>query len=205
MRGISSKDGYTSDSRDGASKYNLWVNSKGVYYAGDCREFNTIDFSNFLLGNMINGDGPENIVFPTNGRVSTYLKNSGIANDAIEAFYKKNASYNGEYLIGFTSEMSGNTHSLGSVLENGLWHPETFLGSATVTVSKTNAEEIMVEIFNVTSITSGDLWKHMPWNHYTKSVVRNNDGKTEKNKYGNISQTFSFTVPIDRNRVGKKK
>ncbi len=52
--GVSDKPGYTSDSKGGADKGNLWVNNTGVFKADDYQNFDTRDFSNFLLGNMIN-------------------------------------------------------------------------------------------------------------------------------------------------------
>ena len=67
---------------------NHWVNNNGVFYAEEYN-FETKDFSNFLLGMMINGVGPENIIFPTNGKVSRSLKSSGIVyNDEILVCFK---------------------------------------------------------------------------------------------------------------------
>ena len=94
-----------------------------------------------------------------------------------------------------TREVSGNKYAPSTILGNGIFHPETFVGSATVSVNKTNRNELSVQIFNVTSLTSGDYEKHLPWNNWPMSVVRTNSG-TLPNRYGNISQTYSFTVPV---------
>ena len=56
------------------------------------------------------------------------------------------------------------------------------------------ATDIKVSVFNVTSIASGDLWKDLPWNNNSTSAVRYKDNPTP---YGNISQTFNFTIPIN--------
>jgi hypothetical protein len=71
---------------------------------------------------------------------------------------------------------------------------ENFIGSANVTINKTSANEIIVRIYNVTSITSGDISKHMPGGTWMPSVVAdpNNSGAQP---YSNILQIYqlSFT------------
>jgi hypothetical protein len=82
---------------------------------------------------------------------------------------------------------------------------ETFIGSAQVTISQISDKEVMVKIFNITSLTSGDLAKHLPWNNYPTSVVRDPSkaGYAAANNYGNVSQVYSFTLPIDFQRLKK--
>lgn len=201
--GVSDKPGYTSDSKGGADKGNLWVNNTGVFKADDYQNFDTRDFSNFLLGNMINGTGPENIEFPLNGTVSNYMKGAGIVNDAMSSWYALNKGRS--TLVGGEAEFSGNSHMLGAAINKGIFHPESFVGSATVMITPISSTEVMVQIFNVTSITSGDPYKALPWNSVPISVVRD-PSKTSSsgaNKYGNISQLYQFTMPIDASQLKK--
>jgi len=193
--GISDKTGYTSDSKGGADKGNLWVNNTGVFKADDYQNFDTRDFSNYLLGNMINGTGPENIEFPLNGTVSNYMKGAGIVNDAMGSWYSLNKGRSS--LVGGEAEFSGNKHMPGAAIFKGIFHPESFVGSATVIITPINSKEVMVQIFNVKSLTSSDLFK-MPWNTPT-SVVRypSKPSSSGANNYGNNSQLYQFTMPID--------
>lgn len=73
---------------------------------------------------------------------------------------------------------------------------EHFIGSAAVKISTVDANTIQVQIFNVTSLTSGDLNKDAPiFKWFTtplKSTVRN-PGYLQ-NDHSNISQYFSFTM-----------
>ena len=71
-----------------------------------------------------------------------------------------------------TSEYSGNIHAIPSIAKHGFFGVETFIGSAQVTISQISDKEVMVKVFNITSLTSGDLAKHLPWNNYPTSVVR---------------------------------
>lgn len=203
---LTNKDEFASDTKfENADKYNIWVNNSGVFYADDYKNYNTKDFANFLLGSLINGVGPENIVFPVNGSISSLLKNSGIVNDAMDSWYALNKMSPG-LLFSSTSEFKGDVHSLPSLLSNGLTHPETFIGSASITIRSISSEEVMISVFNITSLTSGDLGKHFPWNSYPNSVVRDPSlpEGSPKNRYGNISQLYQFTLPIDFSRLTKK-
>jgi RHS repeat-associated protein len=201
LRGLFNKQGYASDSKD-ANVYNLWVNNTGVFFAKDYKEhFDLRDFTNFLLGTMIHGVGPENIVFPTNGVVSNFLKEAGIVDDAMDAWYSLNQGKTD--LVTNSSQFSGNSHAPNAVISGGIFHPETFIGSASVTIKPISDKEVMVVIFNVTSLTSGDIDKHMLLNEYPISVVRDTDPQNggTANRYGNISQIYSFTLPIDQKRL----
>jgi len=195
--GISDKPGYTSDSEGGADKGNLWVNNTGVFKANDYQNFDEKEFTNFLLGNMINGTGPENIEFPLNGKVSNFMKESGIAIEAMSSWYILNRGRS--TLVGGEAEISGNFYNPFSFVFNGMFHPQTMVGSATVIITPTNNKEVLVQVFNVTSLTSGDFSKHLPWNNYPMSVVRDpsKSRSSGANKYGNISQLYQFTMPIN--------
>jgi hypothetical protein len=202
VSGVENKPGYTSDSQD-ASKYNLWVNNKGVFFANDYPNWDSRDLTNFLMGCFVTGTGPENIVFPTNGSVSNLFKDAFVVRDAIAAWYATNTGRNN--LVGITTEMDGNKGNLWSVIENGFINPESMIGSATVKISPVNDKQIMVTVINVTSLTSGDLRKHLPWNDYSTSVVRDPSKASSRgaNAYGNVSQTYSFTLPINSTLLKK--
>ncbi len=76
------------------------------------------------------------------------------------------------------------------------------VGSANIEVTARNSSTLLVKIFNITSVTSGDLDKHFPGNDYPISSVRDQSSATAT-QFGNISQTFSFTIPIDFNRLNQ--
>ncbi len=90
-------------------------------------------------------------------------------------------------------------------LLKGIFKPESFIGSASVTIRPLNDKEILVQIFNVTSISSGDLAKKLPGNSTANSVVRDSLNDTEEkhksNRYGNISQLYQFTLPLDNSKL----
>jgi hypothetical protein len=198
----SNKPGYASDSKGGADKGNLWVNNKGVLKADDYRDFDTRGFANFLLGSMIKGVGAENIEFPVNGTVSNFMKDAGITKDAMNAWYDLNKGKT--TLSENKAEFSGNSHMLGAFVNKGMFNPESFIGSATVTIKPINDKEVLVQIFNVTSITSGDPYKIFPWNSVPISVVRDPaKAGTGANRYGNISQLYQFTLPIETDKLKK--
>ena len=197
---LTNKDGFTSDSKN-AEQYNLWVNNEGAFYAQDYTNYENKDLCNFLLGCLIEGVGPENIIFPTNGTVSNELKDAGIVSDALDSWYELNKGRS--ELTGGIAEFSGTKHQPATIFGNGVFDPETFMASASVFIYPMNENEIKVEIYNIMSITSGDYNKHLPSNIYPLSVVRDNSLQqgAEQNKFGNISQTFSFTIPIDSQRL----
>lgn len=70
------------------------------------------------------------------------------------------------------------------------------VGSATITIKKTDANILLISIFNITGLTSGDLWKGI-WtekdnSNWLKSYARDPEKTTP---YGNISQTFNLLIP----------
>jgi hypothetical protein len=74
---------------------------------------------------------------------------------------------------------------------------QQFVGSTAVKIGKVNEEQIKVEIFNVTSFSSGYLTKDIPvakWFVDTPESTKRMDGSGEKLTYSNTSQYFSFTM-----------
>ena len=51
-------------------------------------------------------------------------------------------------------------------------------------------------IYNITSLTSGNLSKHLPWNSYPNSIVKEG-AQGDTKPYSNISQQFSFTEKVN--------
>lgn len=199
---MSKKSGYVSDSRtlEKANQTNQWVNESGVFYMDNYTDINTAEFANFILGCMIYGVGPENIVFPTDGTISSSLKKSGIVKDALDMFYKKNKGRK-EKLLTFSDEINGTTYNnnFRYIFANGIFHPETLIGSAHIKVEQNDKNTLKITVFNITSLTSGDFEKH--WNEYPMSLIRKQVLGGVKTEYGNTSQTYSFTLPIDFNKL----
>jgi RHS repeat-associated protein len=182
---------------------NEWVSNKGLFKIAD-GELDNTKFSNYILGSLINGAGYENIEFPQNGIVSNRLRNSGIVQLALNDWSATNQcrAKRGQPLVGTQFEYTGALVYANNAVEAAkswtVFNPETLIGSAVVSITPINNKELLVQIFNITSLTSGDFAKHLPWNNYVTSSVRTQEGNTP---YGNISQTFSFTMPIKDNII----
>lgn len=214
---------YVTDTQvESASRYNMWVNESGVFKM-DNIPIPTIElqdapvtphgmpapkvvisssFTNYLIGCLIKGVGYENIEFPMNGHISNMLKDAGIVKDALSEFYKLNMGKTSD-LQTFSGQISGDKpgNNPRAILLKGIAHPETLIGSGFIAVKQYNEKEILVVVFDIKSITSGDLFKHMPGNKYPVSLVR--DSTSSNNEYTNTSQTYSFTLPIDFSRLEK--
>jgi hypothetical protein len=167
------------------------------------------NFVNLMLGRFITGIGPENFVFAKNGAVSNAMKDSEIAKNAIRYWHTVNeeAIFSGGQL----TETKGESHfgaqeQAATLLKHGnIVNVPQFTGSATITVtpqlkgavdlSGTDTDELLVTIDNVTSATSGDLWKHAKI--YGKAPSFPKDYSLPKlQQYTNIRQVFQFTIPV---------
>ncbi|MCF8374257.1 MAG: hypothetical protein K9H64_21730 [Bacteroidales bacterium] len=194
--------GYETDTKvEDAEDYNLYV-KQGTYF-----EFNqSFDVSNeelinFMLGNMITGAGPENIVFPENSPISNEMLYSDIVVYSLLNWYEDNKdalnSKKPDELdsANFKPMSFGLIKAGADVMNNNLsiFGIPGFVGSAEVTITP-NSEELQISIFNVTSITSGDFWKDLPWNEHSVSCVRE---ENETTPFGNISQEYNLSVPIN--------
>ena len=76
---------YRSESPD-AFQFNLFVNANKEHRIKDDSKFSEKQIVNYVMGNFIFGTGPENLVFPTNGKFSTMLKESSIFEKALNNF-----------------------------------------------------------------------------------------------------------------------
>jgi hypothetical protein len=176
-------------------KYKRKVNENSQFLIKDESKFpNDKALINFLLGNFAWGEGPENYVFPTDGKFAKSLSNSYLVDNALIAWSKDGAKddfamWNG---MGIYRQQRAFWDNL------GVLNLENFLGSAGVKINKIDDKQIMITIFNTTSLTSGDLTKHLypfDWG-YGKSRMRG-PLASFKTPYGNISQTFKLTMSIE--------
>ncbi len=189
------ESGYVSDSKD-AENLNLWVNA-GLAFVVD--ESNANKFENYelfvvstLVNNFVTGSGPENYVFPTNGKMSSKFVNSFIVNKAL-AEYKKNPSqiYDKEVTFGLEG-LSNDLSKTGTPFSiTGT------VGSANIRIVP-NEKGVSIEIFNVMSLSSGSIGKEIaPKFLHPESYVRPNEGSDGKLFY-NISLTFNITLTYDQ-------
>jgi RHS repeat-associated protein len=174
------------------NKYKTYVNTTSQFLLnGETAFKNEHDLVNHLLGDFIWGKGSENIVFPHNGTFSSALKGSTAVGAALLDWARNNFVQKKPYLwedrIGGEIEMTS---------KGGLTSLEHFLGSVSVKISKTDANRINVEIFNVTSMHSGYLTKSLPIVNWfvtaLVSTVRNSGD--HQLTYSNVSQYFSFDI-----------
>jgi len=143
-------------------------------------------FVNFMLGHYINGTGPINYVFPVNGEVSNFMRGSQIVKDAIAEWQKAGSKDGWNAKVEF-----GPATQLRLLKENKLISAENFVGSANITINVANSNQILLRIYNVTSITSGDFMKHLPGGVWGPSVVADpNSGKAQP--YSNILQIYQL-------------
>ena len=152
---------------------------------------NEEDLVNHMLGNFVWGIGPENYVFPENGKFSSLLKGSIAVGESL-ADWGKAGKQDGVYYWGM--DLRGQTNV---AMSSGITSIEQFIGSCAVKITTINEEHIKIEIFNVTSLTSGDINKDLPiikwFNDPLKSVKR--DGTTDAQvDHSNVSQHFSLTI-----------
>ena len=183
----------------GASKdkHNRYVNNNNAFQVNG--RITPDNFVNILMGHFVNGTGPENYIFPLDGAVSNEMRNSAIFSNTFDKFLNENldAIASSGNLKGHSSGSGfGVSEQLSSAFRNaGILNVENFVGSAKVTIKPINNDEVLVTIFNVTSLTSGDYYKHFSADSYPNSIVRNPSRSTQEAQ-SNISQTFSFTVQI---------
>lgn len=184
-------DGYKTDTKvESADKFNMYVSNSKEFIVDESNAKNFNDYETFvvdeMLQNMVTGNGPENYVFPTNGIISSKFMESDILKSAVKdhlsgkTVNNKQYSFDGADLISDTWR-NGNIYNITG-----------FVGSGTITITTTK-DAVFIEIFNITSLTSGTLGKEaFGEKNYPKSSVREEGSKTP---FGNISQTFSLYIP----------
>jgi len=184
--------------------YGLSVNPVGQFKFNNL-PINDRDFINYLLGNMISGQGPENYVFPENGSVSERAAQGATFQKAIDMWYStnKNAilSHNHQDLRslkeGFKVDYTPKEQGIDLLQDGTPLTIPNFIGSAWATIDILPNDMIRITIFNVTSLTSGDGIKHFHTKEITRSVTRRPGQITP---FGSISTTFSVTRKINYNQ-----
>ncbi|NUY82715.1 hypothetical protein HUK80_17565 [Flavobacterium sp. MAH-1] len=176
-----------------------YVNTDNIYIMSNTTENKIKDENamvNILLGNFIWGEGPENIVFPKNGKFSGLMKNSIAVGESLIKWDRKGQS------DGIFAWSMGARNEINTDIKSGFLSLEHFMGSVSVRIGKVDSDNILVEIFNVTSFTSGNLTKDIPFVNWfvdsPMSTVREPYDVypylTEQRTYSNTSQYFSFTM-----------
>ncbi|MEV4884624.1 hypothetical protein MRBLMN1_003149 [Chitinophaga ginsengisegetis] len=147
---------------------------------------------NLLLGSYFRGNAPENIIFPTNGYGSNFLRNSPQVDQALSNFVNM-------------GRLSGKvaTPSVVSSLSNmfsGNFKLQDFIGSVDYSITEKD-NMLTLTMTNVTSITSGTFGKEFFGSkNWPRGILRNQQMGTNSNS--NFSQTFSLTFPTN-DVVGK--
>jgi RHS repeat-associated protein len=177
--------------------YKGQMNTNSQFYRYD-ESLSESEMVNNLLGDFVWGNGPENTVFKHNGKYSNLMKESVATGETLAKF-----SYDMEKgdPSGISKTYSWANDLRGEVNVNVASGPLSlahFVGSCQLRVTSfSNTDEIMVEVFNVTSLTSGDFIKDITPDRLVsplKSTVRNGDKSKSQVEYSNMSQYFSFTI-----------
>ncbi len=183
--------GYITDTeKKGADRFNMYVNNSVALNVDESQANEFMDYQTFivrqLMVNFVNGTGAENYVFPTNGIISSQFWGSDILNEALAKFNRKETVEGEQISFGFKELAKDYSRS-------GTFYSITgFVGSGTITIKHTD-KGVMISIFNITSLTSGDLFKNPKKDgNWPKSFIRNGQKRTP---FGNISQTFNLFIP----------
>jgi len=151
---------------------------------------------NLIMGHFIKGTGPENWVFPVNGSVSEKMRDAYIVNGALSDWYNWHYLYGkegDEFHSKSSYDLMAQIDDLGSNFSP--FSISNFVGSADVYIKKIDNKTLLVRVENITSVTSGDFSKHLPWNDWPKSLVRDPNNFNPQ-PYTNISQTFQLTFDM---------
>jgi RHS repeat-associated protein len=143
---------------------------------------------NLMLGGMIKGTIPENIIFSENGTVSNYLRGSATLNKAVRDWYKAGQSSEPFGInYGAPEQINDAVNNL-SVFSIG-----NFIGSARAQITYSEKDDVLrVTITNVTSVHSGDYHKHFYWHDEEAPFLIRNPKETKPQPYTNFSQTYQL-------------
>jgi RHS repeat-associated protein len=177
--------------------YKGQINKSSQFFRND-ESYSESQLINNLLGDFIWGNRPENTVFKHNGKYSNLMKESVAVGETLAKFSYDMETGSSE---GISQTYSWANDARGEVNVNAASGPFSlahFVGSCQLRVTSfSNTDEIMVEIFNVTSLTSGDFIKDITPDFLVKplkSTVRNGNNNKSQTEYSNTSQYFSFTM-----------
>ncbi len=189
----------------GGKSLNRYTNNTKQFVAND--EIDENNFVIIMIGHFKKGTGPENWVFDEGSKVSEAFKKSRSVEVAIDNWYEENWAnvLDNKKLTDVTTATSSS-----KVQPFDIYYDETilsianFVGSCLVKVTPSeDGKNLIITASNVTSLTSGDYGKELPWNSDPTSIVRytpNNPVQT----YSNVSQTFKMKVPISKFKAWMK-
>ncbi len=133
---------------------------------------------NYLLGNFLMGDGPENIFFPHGSAPSSFMKNSLLVRKTLRQYFDQQP-------IPADSTWTAYPRFGLPELINTLRQPLSlrhFIGSAEIRINQRSDTTIQLTIINVTSITSSDITRHFrPERRWPASVPRSHQGQPLSN------------------------
>ena len=177
---------------DPGNKYNMKVSNSATFNVDESQAERTNNYESFVIQNLLEnfatGNGYENYSFPTNGVISSKFIGSDVLNMAISDYKNgkpvidKQYSFKGQELI---KDVMKTGTMFGSITG--------FAGSVSITITP-SSKGVYVQIFNITSLTSGDISKDVVGANPAKSYVKN---LFEKTPYGNQSQTFNLFIPFE--------
>jgi RHS repeat-associated protein len=140
---------------------------------------------NLLLGSFLHGTGPENIIFPTDGIGSNFLRDSPQVKDALTAYVNK-GTMSGKAATPFVLSSLWNLFTGGYKLSD-------FIGSVDYKIQD-EGDEVLLTLTNVTSLTSGTFGKEIDPTSKTwpRGIVKGTQTGFDANNYTNVAQTFSL-------------
>jgi RHS repeat-associated protein len=140
---------------------------------------------NLLLGSFLHGTGPENIIFPTNGFGSNFLRDSPQVKEALTAFVNQGTT-SGKAATPSVRKSLGNLVTTGFTLAD-------FIGSVDYKIQY-EGDDVLLTLTNVTSLTSGTFGKEIDPTSKTwpRGIVRGTQTGFDANLYSNVAQTFSL-------------
>ena len=188
---------YVTDTKgDPLNKYNMKISTAVTLNVDEsqAQDFNNYEsfVVNQLMKNLVSGSDVDNYDFPINGIISNKFLNSDILNEALSK-YKTGEIKDG---MPYQAEFKGKQLRNDIAKNESIFSSITgFVGSAQITIKKVDSKTLEINIFNITSLTSGDLWKEIypSESKFPKSYVRYPEIRTP---YANISQTFHLLIPI---------
>ncbi len=152
--------------------------------------YNFSNFASVTMGNLISGEGPENVVFGKDHSINQFMRQIDIVRDAVASWKKDNASLplneQGTYNqhVDYTKGQAAMDLVDSFFLFRDFTTPEQVIGGANVEINPLEDGLLEIRIFNVTSIGSGNVKNG-------KSYMRQ-PGFEGSQAYRNISQTFIF-------------
>jgi hypothetical protein len=169
------------------------TNLKNAYYSKS-ESGSEKAWINLLLGGMMKGTVPENIVFSQNGTVSSYMIGSPAYNGILDNWDQQgrpNEIRQAEYSYGLGAQVNDFAENNLSFLSIS-----NFNGSVSYSLLANPTDNIIsLTITNVSSVNSGDLQKHnILWHSETAPFLLRDPNKTSPQPYTNFSQTYQIKI-----------